>query len=115
MNETLEDIIKWIRGSCDMYDGSFSTGDGDALADRIEAAYKFHLTNGSMCTMECVSLGNEINQYIEQIRTLSMCVREAVKESCKRCYNHKDGKCILQGDTCIVKKWRGALNKPMGV
>ena len=39
-NETVEQICEEIRGSCDIYDLSFSVCDGLGLADRILSAHK---------------------------------------------------------------------------
>lgn len=42
------------------------------------------------------------------------CLREAVSEACKRCYSHEDGECRLRGDTCMVQRWRAALERAGG-
>lgn len=39
-NETVKQICDEIRGTCDMYDLSFSVSDGNGLSGRIEEAHE---------------------------------------------------------------------------
>lgn len=109
MAESMTDIIRDIASRAEIAERQ----DGDAtvhhsavasmlrdLEKRIGEAYRAHLTNGDMCTMECVSIGNELNQYMEQMKRLA-----DENASLKKCVGGKCERMEVDAELCTNCPW----------
>ena len=109
MFESMTDIIRDIASRAEIAERQ----DGDAtvhhsavasmlrdLEKRIGEAYRAHLTKGDMCTMECVSIGNELNQYMEQMKRLA-----DENASLKKCVGGKCERMEVDAELCSKCPW----------